>query len=131
MPLELNTKPFKLTFGERGEMAGWGYLVRHGFQIIEKNYRCALGELDVVARKGKRLYFIEIKTRTHHRQGRPEEAVHSKKQTKLAHLAQWYLKEKKIGDAQAGFAVLGITWPEGREPEIRFIENAFDLKESS
>ena len=67
--------PFHLSLGDRGEMIGWAYLQKRGYKIIEKNYRCAIGEIDVITQKGKKLCFVEIKTRTHIRFGRPEESV--------------------------------------------------------
>ncbi len=118
-------KPFHLSLGERGEMIGWDYLVKNGFKILEKNYRCVLGEIDVVAKKDGRLRFIEIKTRSSHQFGRPEESVHYFKQRKLLQLAQWYLKEKRRSDISISFDVLSISWALPQEPEIRLIENAF------
>ncbi|MDD5670179.1 MAG: YraN family protein [Candidatus Omnitrophica bacterium] len=126
-PLPRLKRSMPLTIGQRGEMIGWGYLVKKGYQILEKNYRCPLGEIDVIAQKdkGRRLAFIEIKTRSSHRFGYPEEAVHASKQRKLIRLAQWYLKEKKWGDIAVTFEVLAIDWKGPADPEIRLIENAF------
>ena len=106
-------------------MIAWNYLVKQGYRILEKNYRCRIGEIDVVAQKNKRLAFIEIKTRRHTGFGRPEEAVHAAKQKKLIQLAQWYLKDKKKGDVPVSFDVLAITWNSTQDPEMRLIENAF------
>ena len=125
MRLRPKQTPFRLTLGERGEMIAWGHLREKGYTLLEKNYRCALGEMDVIARKNGRLVFVEIKTRSSDRFGLPEEAVHSVKQKKLLKLAQWYLKEKKATEKPVAFAVLGILWEEGKEPEIRLIEQAF------
>ena len=119
------TKPFHLSLGERGEMIAWNFLRKQGYKILEKNYRCKIGEIDVVAQKNGRIVFIEIKTRAHHGFGRPEESVHAAKQKKLISLAKWYLKEKRKTDVAVSFDVLAITFQGESEPEIRLIENAF------
>ena len=119
-------QPFHLSLGERGEMVAWNYLAKQGYKILEKNYRCKIGEIDVVAQKEKKLSFIEIKTRAHHGFGRPEESVHPIKQRKLIQLAKWYLKDKRKEEASVSFDVLAITWKENEEPDMRLIENAFD-----
>lgn len=119
-------KPFRLTLGERGEMIGWGYLVRQGYKILEKNFRCPLGEIDVIAMKNHRIVFIEIKTRTSDRFGRPEEAVNHRKQKKMGDLAEWYMKSRRLS-TPVSFHVLAITLQGQKEPEIKLIENAFDF----
>ena len=116
---------FRLSLGDRGEMIAWDYLLKHGYKILEKNYRCKIGEIDVVGEKEGRLRFIEIKTRTHAGFGRPEEAVHFFKQKKLIQLARWYLKEKKKKDVPVSFDVVAIMLKGPSAPEIRLIEDAF------
>jgi len=111
--------------GTKGEWAAWDYLLGQGYEMIEKNYRCPLGEIDVVARKGDRLCFVEIKTRRSHRFGRPEEAVDFRKQKKLIRLAEWYLKKRTGPPSMISFDVLAVTWRKGDKPEFRLIENAF------
>ncbi|MBI3312727.1 MAG: YraN family protein [Candidatus Omnitrophica bacterium] len=120
--------PFQVSLGGRGEMVGTAYLAQKGYKILETNYRCPLGEIDVVAAKGERIVFVEIKTRSGEKFGRPEESVHGFKQRKLTQLAQWYLKDKKLLNQPAGFAVLAITWKEKDSPQIRLIENAFEAR---
>ena len=121
----MNGAPFRLSLGRRGEMIGWNYLRKHGFEILDKNYRCKIGEIDVVAKKQGKIVFVEIKTRQFLGFGRPEEAVHPAKQKKLIRLAAWYLKEKKWDEAACSFHVLAILLKENEEPEIQLIEDAF------
>lgn len=118
-------KPFRLSLGERGEMIAHDYLAKAGFRILEKNYRCKIGEMDVIAKKNSRIVFVEIKTRSQEKFGRPEESVHPQKQKKLLQVASWYLKERKKAEAAVSFAVLSIQLKESGEPEIRLIEDAF------
>lgn len=108
-------------------MIACDFLIKKGFRILEKNYKCSIGEIDVVTEKAKRIVFIEVKTRTDHAFGRPEEAVHAEKQRKLIQLAQWYLKSNKKEGSSASFGVVAVTVPPAGEPEIRFIENAFEI----
>lgn len=122
-----NKKPFDLTLGDRGEMAGAAYLARSGYRLLETNYRCALGEIDVVAERDGRLVFIEIKTRKDHDFGAPEEAVHVTKQRKLIQLAQCYMKERKCKEKPVSFDVLALTWDLPGEPRFRLILDAFGV----
>ena len=122
--------PFRLPLGRRGEMVAWHFLTQRGYKILEKNYRCKLGEIDVVAEKKSRTAFVEIKTRRTWDFGRPEESVHAAKQRKLVRLAEWYLREKKKSDSLVSFDVVAVTWKESGEPEIRLIENAFEVHEN-
>ena len=97
-----------------------------GYRILEVNYRCPIGEIDIVARDKNELVFIEVKTRKSGALGYPEQAVGVKKQKKISQLALWYLQEKKINDANARFDVVAILMlPAGQD--IRLIRNAFDF----
>jgi putative endonuclease len=127
MKLRPNKDPFRFTLGERGEAAAWGFLLKKGFKILERNYRCPLGEIDVVARKDGRIVFVEIKTRSSRRFGAPEESVHAAKQKKMVRLAEWYRKEKGAGKLSASFAVVAIDWRNREAPHIRLIEDAFSV----
>lgn len=127
MRIKPNSKTFKLSLGERGEMIASHYLSTKGYEVLEKNYRCSLGEIDIIVLKKGRLSFVEVKTRTDHHYGRPEESVHQKKQEKLTKLAQFYLKEKKI-KMPVDFSVVAVTLRENLEPYIRLIENAFEAQ---
>jgi putative endonuclease len=115
--------------GREGENIATAYLKEKGYRICETNFRCALGEIDIIARDGNDLVFVEVKTRKSRKLGYPEQAVGGRKQRKISLLALWYLQKKKIGDIRARFDVVAITMlPEGRE--IRLIKNAFDFVES-
>ncbi|WP_181431228.1 YraN family protein [Curtobacterium sp. MCBD17_021] len=72
------THPRKTT-GNTGEDHAVEWLVRHGFAIIDRNWRCARGELDIVARDGDTIVFVEVKTRTGQTTGHPLEAVTPRK----------------------------------------------------
>jgi putative endonuclease len=114
------------TTGEKGELAAVSFLKEKGYQILEINYRCAIGEIDVIAREKNELVFVEVKTRKSGEMGYPEEAVGVKKQKKMSQLALWYLQNEAIDNANARFDVVAITVYETKN-EIRLIKNAFDF----
>lgn len=122
-----NTKPFSLPIGKRGEMLAAGFLVKQGCEIIEKNYKCPLGEIDLIVRdEEKKIVFVEVKTRRRHRYGAPEEAVDLRKCRKLVNLAQFYLKAEKLQDQSCSFGVVSVTWKDAG-PDMKFIRDAFSL----
>lgn len=82
--------------GKWGESVAAIRLESKGFRIQERNWRCARGEIDIVAYDGDELAFVEVKTRRGRELGTPEEALTSQKGRKLIELAQIYLSEKEI-----------------------------------
>ena len=131
MKLTPHPGSFRSSLGERGETVACGFLKDHGYEILEKNYKCKLGEIDVIARRQGRLAFIEIKTRTSTQFGTPQEAVDFRKQEKIFKVAQWYLKERKSLKSPVAFDVVAILWKEGQSPEIRLIADAFEKESKS
>ncbi|HOE68905.1 MAG: hypothetical protein BWY49_00760 [Candidatus Omnitrophica bacterium ADurb.Bin314] len=129
MKIAPNPKPFRYSVGDRGEVCAAEYLRKKGFKVLQANYRCALGEIDLVAEKAGRIHFVEVKTRSGKGFGSPEAAVDLRKQVKLVKLAAWYLKDKRLQDPPVSFDVMGITLEEGLAPEIRFFEGAFEKGE--
>lgn len=117
----------KISTGREGEQIAVAYLKKKGYRICETNFRCPLGEIDIIAReKTSELVFVEVKTRKSSQLGYPEQAVGSKKQRKMSQLALWYLQKKKLADTNARFDVVAITLlSEGNE--IKLIKNAFDF----
>lgn len=114
-----------LTLGDQGEMLAAAYLEKQGYAIVEKNFKCLLGEIDLIAKKGKRIFFVEVKTRRSDAFGLPAEAVNLMKQKKLFKIAAWYQKERNNQQEPISFAVIAILWPEGKKPEVTFIPDAF------
>lgn len=125
MKLSPKKNSFRISLGDQGETIAWNYLIQAGYRIIEKNFRCPIGEIDVVAKKAGKLAFVEIKTRSSERFGLPEESVGVFKQRKLIRLAQWYLQNTGQEDVPASFCVLSILWSGSSEPKICLIEDAF------
>lgn len=111
--------------GRIGEELAARYLEERGLQILDRNFRCPLGEIDLIARDGRTLVFVEVKSRYGKGFGLPQEAVTHAKRRKLTLLAQWYLKSRALDTGRARFDVLGIVWS-GKGPELTWIVNAFE-----
>lgn len=112
--------------GREGERLAEDYLKRKGYKVVERNYRCAGGELDLIVLDKRVVVFVEVKTRTGHGFGSPFEAVEFHKQQRMIQAAQYFLNLKKLHQRDARFDVVGISWP-GGEPLVEHIENAFEL----
>ena len=116
----------KKELGKKGEQLALEFLKKKGYRIIEKNYVCKLGEMDIIAKEKDTLAFIEVKTRTSTTFGPPQSAVNSKKQMQLSKVALYFLKEKGVEDVKARFDVVAILLgPKGEEIEL--IRDAFEL----
>ena len=84
---------YRKDLGDFGEAAAAAYLKKKQYQILEKNYRTAGGELDLIARTQTHLIFVEVKTRSNLRYGRPIEAIDRKKMQHMRRAAAAYLSE--------------------------------------
>lgn len=127
-PSSLTRKPWwRRWFGTRSERAGLRYLKSLGYRILTQNYRCSLGELDLIALDGQCIVFVEVRSSESGEPSRPAASVDSAKQTRLTSLALHYLKAKRLLGHQARFDVLAVSWPSGeREPTIVHYPNAFE-----
>lgn len=114
----------KRKIGDSGEVSAVSFLERKGFAILERNYRFNHGEIDVVAREGEELVFVEVKTRTTTKFGFPEESVTPEKQQLIRRTAEGYVREKKLENVLCRFDVIAIKVEQGRETLMHF-RNAF------
>ena len=112
--------------GESGESIAVKFLKKNGYKIIERNYRCNLGEIDIIARDGRVLAFIEVKARRTDEFGGPKWAVTSRKQRKISMVALKYLKETEQMEKKARFDVVAVRLLPG-DPDVEIIKNAFEL----
>lgn len=94
--------------GVRGEDAAAAYLERTGLQVVERNWRCPAGEIDIVALDGTVLVMCEVKTRRSESKGTPEEAVSAVKRKRLARLAAAYLQYAGLEATPVRFDVVSI-----------------------
>jgi len=116
----------KNTLGRFGEEKAAERLASIGYKILARNFRCRLGELDLVAQQGRFIVFVEVKLRKNTAYGTAAEFVTASKQRKVFLAAQFYL-QKHPTSLQPRFDVIEVYAPQGTEGEIRInhIENAF------
>ena len=116
---------------EKKNKGAWGedraaeLLAREGYRILERNYRCPLGEMDIIAREGKTVVFVEVKTRSSERFGPPQGAIGPQKQRRMTAIALCYLKANGLLGAPARFDVAAVSLGEGGE-KVTLYKNAFD-----
>jgi len=116
----------RLDLGVQGEKLAQKEVKSIGYKCIEQNYRCKIGEIDLIARDGDCLVFIEIKTRKGSSIGYAKEAVNFKKRHQISRVAQYYMKDKDCCEAKARFDVIAININNGKK-EVEIIKNAFEL----
>jgi putative endonuclease len=114
------------TLGKRGEALACRLLKEKGYKIIERNFLTPIGEIDIVAREGQTLVFVEVKTRESDAFGSAKWAVDRRKQQKLSRVALYYLNLKAWQDRPARFDVVAVDMEPGGE-RIELFRNAFDL----
>ncbi len=114
-----------MKLGERGEGLAVKFLKKKGYKIITQNYKTRIGEIDIIAREGDTLVFIEVKTRESIAYGKPFEAVNYFKKRKIANVAMLYLKKmKEIPPCR--FDVVSIYYEQGK-PDCELIKDAFEV----
>lgn len=111
--------------GLEGEKLAERFLRRSGLRILARRYATPVGELDLVARDGETIVFIEVKTRRDRRLADPQDAVGLPKQRKLLSAAQWFLHRKRWEDRPCRFDVVSIVLPLQGGPEIEHFPEAF------
>jgi len=116
---------YKKQFGDRGEDIAVDYLSSNNFKIIERNYRYGHGEIDIIAKDGEVLVFVEVKTRKNLEFGPPELAITKRKQSQVRKISEAYLIEKNIADTDCRIDVVAILIRKNIPPKITHIENAF------
>jgi putative endonuclease len=118
--------PKKDPLGERGENLAARELRNKGYRIIIRNFRCVMGEIDIIARDGKTLVFVEVKTRASEEDVTPEEQINPAKMHRCTKAAKFYLGRYGSPQPPARFDVVAVVWPSGRAPSLRHFENAFE-----
>jgi len=114
-------------FGKLGESLAEKFLKGKGYEILEKNFRCRLGEIDLIAKESGEIVFVEVKSRHGTSFGFPEEQISRKKQRKLGRLAEFYLKRRRP-DEGARIDVVAILLSEtGELLSLELIPNAIGL----
>lgn len=115
--------------GELGEEVATNFLIARGFRIVERNFRCKGGEVDIIARDpgDKSLVFIEVKARRDLSYGVPQLAVTPFKQRQISKAALTWLSKNRLHDTNARFDVIAILLHTDGLHAVEHIKNAFDL----
>lgn len=114
------------SLGRWGEDCARAFLQERGFEVVERNLRTPLGEIDLIVRQGRNLVFVEVKTRRTTSFGAPQDAVTARKQRQIIRAAQWYLGGGRFGGLQPRFDVVAVL-VSASGPRIEHIANAFTL----
>jgi putative endonuclease len=115
----------KETLGERGEKLALRFLQRKGYKILAQNYRCRVGEIDIVAQEGGKIVFIEVKCRQKLTFGPPQAAISEKKKLRLIKIAQFFLLEHHLENSPCRFDVVTIIIPKRGKIKIELTQDAF------
>ena len=108
-----------------GERAAWRTYRSRGYRLVARNWRSALGELDLVVARGGVLVFVEVKARSSDRMGGPYEAVTASKQRRLRRLAEAFMAAARPGEARFRFDVASVTVRDRGPPDVHVFEDAF------
>ncbi|MEA4848779.1 MAG: YraN family protein [Clostridiaceae bacterium] len=111
--------------GAFGEDMACEYLEEYGYKVLERNFSCRTGELDIIALEGETVAFIEVKTRSSERYGLPSEAISISKQGKIVKTALYYMQRNRLLDRMCRFDVLEIIIEDEDNHRINLIRDAF------
>lgn len=110
--------------GQQGEDVAARFLRRQRYAIVERNFRCAQGEIDIIAVERAVIVFVEVKTRRHGAFGDPVEAVDRRKRQRILRVAETYLARHALEDRDARFDIVEVWWS-ADGPRCHLIRDAF------
>jgi len=113
--------------GRRGEDEAVRYLKARGYRILARGFRMLRGEVDIIARQGETIVFVEVRTRRRTEFGSPLESVTGPKQDQVRKIALAFLQKNGLSEERTAcrFDVLSVVWSEGRGAALTHVENAF------
>ncbi len=111
---------FKQKIGKNGEEMAKQYLINKEYKIIQTNFRCYFGEIDIIAQKDNSLIFVEVKARTNQKYGLPAQSITQQKKKHIRKTIEYYLLCKKIRNVLIQIDVIEIYLEKG---EINHIKN--------
>ena len=109
--------------GERGEGAAAEYLVAQGYEIVCRNFRRPVGEIDIVARDGDTLVFVEVRSTSTADFGTPAESIVPRKLEKVAAAATLFLQETNGDETPCRFDAVEVDFSSGRLSKVNHIQN--------
>ncbi|AAK79729.1 putative endonuclease [Clostridium acetobutylicum] len=114
--------------GDYGEKAAEIYLKKSGYTILNRNFRCFLGEVDIIAKNKDYITFVEVKSRWSDTYGLPCEAVNYRKKLKIYRTAKYYIASKSLINYNFRFDVIEVILNHQNDSyDLKFIENAFQI----
>jgi putative endonuclease len=114
----------KKVLGNIGEIKSCEYLESSGYLILEKNFRCAFGEIDIIARREDAICFVEVKTRANSSYGEPQEALNPAKTGRIRNTASYYLGLKNLNSFEVSFDVISIK-VSAKKLHLQHFKNCF------
>lgn len=111
--------------GIKGEEVAAKYLIQQGYRITERNYHSQQGEVDIIARDGNTLVFVEVKNYSFRSYGSPLGAVRKSKRESIVHAARTYLLKNKIHNVDCRFDVVAIYRRANGSRRVELFKNAF------
>jgi putative endonuclease len=111
--------------GQLGETLALRYLYRQGYDILERNFRCRAGELDLIAYDGPVLAFIEVKARSSHEFGTPGDALVPEQQERIRRAAATYRRSRRLEHLSFRFDLVAVDLPAAGKPSVKLIRNVF------
>ena len=127
LPRSFDSQPHNRARGRLGEDAATAWLERAGYRILARNVETPVGEIDIVARDGEWLCFVEVKARRSGQFGGAVAAVGPRKRRRLVRAAAMYLAEAKVGEQPVRFDVLGLQKDES-EWRFHLVRDAFEAE---
>lgn len=115
----------KHALGRAGETIAANFLKQQGLAVLERNWRCPRGELDIIASDGDQVIFCEVKTRSGVDYGAPIDAVDARKVARLKELAREWLRAREVTGCRVRFDIVSVLWPPGGPVTIEHAEGAF------
>lgn len=119
----MNSKPYvRHVVGRSGEDIAYEYLLKNKYKIIERNFLCRTGEIDIIAYKDKHIIFVEVKTRTNRNYGLPAESVTKGKLERMYKTARYYLHINKAENEYVRFDVIEVYYSKNNGYKLNHIK---------
>jgi putative endonuclease len=112
-------RPGHLRTGARGEALAARYLEQQGLVVLDRNWRCREGELDLILTDGRTLVVCEVKTRTGDNYGAPAEAVDDVKAGRIRRVARKWRVNHKVGYVDTRYDIVAVLWPPDETPKVK------------
>lgn len=114
---------YNQNLGKKGEKIAYEYLINNNFTVVEKNFRSKFGEIDIIAKKDNKIYFIEVKTRANLKKGKPYEAVNRHKINQLNRTSAFFLLKNNYKNFKYAISVVSILINPDGSHNLQFFDS--------